>query len=97
MRDGAALPLVAAYDELPDAQINSVITDNREAAHRAVRHLTDLGHTRIAHLHGPSRNTSQIGQSALSSALLSASRSVAASTSFFLITLPPGAVTLLIL
>jgi LacI family repressor for deo operon, udp, cdd, tsx, nupC, and nupG len=58
MNDGAALPLVAAYDELPDAQINSVITDNREAAHRAVRHLTDLGHKRIAHLHGPSRNTS---------------------------------------
>ncbi len=26
---GVALPLVAAYDELPDAKINSVITDNR--------------------------------------------------------------------
>lgn len=56
--DGGALPLVAAYDELPDPQVNSVITDNRAAAVRAVRHLLDYGHRRIAHLHGPSRNAS---------------------------------------
>jgi LacI family repressor for deo operon, udp, cdd, tsx, nupC, and nupG len=53
---GGSLPLVAAYDELPDAQINSVLTDNRAAAHRAVAHLTGYGHRRIAHISGPSRN-----------------------------------------
>lgn len=56
MIDGAALPLVASYDELPDPRLNAVITDNRAAAHRAVRHLLDYGHRKIAHLHGPSRN-----------------------------------------
>ncbi|HHY50365.1 MAG TPA: LacI family transcriptional regulator [Alphaproteobacteria bacterium] len=55
--DGEALPLVAAYDELPDPQINSVLTDNRAAAHRVVRHLTDYGHTRIGHVAGPSRTS----------------------------------------
>lgn len=54
---GAALPMVAAYDELPDPQINSVITDNLQAAERAVQHLYDLGHRRIGHISGPSRNT----------------------------------------
>jgi LacI family repressor for deo operon, udp, cdd, tsx, nupC, and nupG len=53
----AALPLVAAYDELPDPQINSVITDNLQAAERAVQHLFDYGHRRIGHVSGPSRNT----------------------------------------
>jgi LacI family repressor for deo operon, udp, cdd, tsx, nupC, and nupG len=56
--DGAPLPIVAAYDELPDPQINSVITDNRAAAIRAVQHLIDYGHKRIAHVSGPSRNAS---------------------------------------
>lgn len=51
------MPLVAAYDELPDPQINSVITDNLQAAGRAVQHLYDLGHRRIGHISGPSRNT----------------------------------------
>jgi LacI family repressor for deo operon, udp, cdd, tsx, nupC, and nupG len=51
------MPLVAAYDELPDPQINSVITDNLQAAERAVQHLYDLGHRRIGHVSGPSRNT----------------------------------------
>jgi LacI family repressor for deo operon, udp, cdd, tsx, nupC, and nupG len=55
-RTNARLPLVAAYDELPDPQINSVITDNLQAAERAVRHLYDLGHRRIGHIVGPSRN-----------------------------------------
>jgi LacI family repressor for deo operon, udp, cdd, tsx, nupC, and nupG len=56
--DNARLPLVAAYDELPDPQINSVITDNLQAAERAVRHLIDYGHRRIGHISGPSRNAS---------------------------------------
>jgi len=55
--EGSALPLVAAYDELPDPQINSVITDNLQAAERAVQHLYDYGHRRIGHISGPSRNT----------------------------------------
>lgn len=56
--DGVALPLVAAYDEIPDAKVHSVITDNRLAARRAVRYLIELGHTRIGHIIGPSRNHS---------------------------------------
>jgi LacI family repressor for deo operon, udp, cdd, tsx, nupC, and nupG len=55
--EGGTLPLVAAYDELPDPQINSVITDNLQAAERAVAHLYDLGHRKIGHVAGPSRNT----------------------------------------
>jgi LacI family transcriptional regulator, repressor for deo operon, udp, cdd, tsx, nupC, and nupG len=51
------LPLVAAYDELPDPRINSVITDNLQAAERAVQHLYGLGHRNIGHISGPSRNT----------------------------------------
>ena len=51
------LPLVAAYDELPDPRINSVITDNLQAAERAVEHLYGLGHRKIGHISGPSRNT----------------------------------------
>ena len=51
------MPIVAAYDELPDPQINSVITDNLQAAERAVEHLYELGHRRIGHISGPSRNT----------------------------------------
>src|SRR3569623_1321825 len=54
--EGTSLPLVAAYDELPDPQINSVITDNLQAAERAVAHLSELGHRRIGHIAGPSRN-----------------------------------------
>ncbi|MDC9824176.1 LacI family DNA-binding transcriptional regulator [Devosia sp. ZB163] len=53
---GVSLPLVAAYDEIPDPEINSVITDNRLAAKRAIRHLVELGHRRIGHVTFPSRN-----------------------------------------
>jgi LacI family repressor for deo operon, udp, cdd, tsx, nupC, and nupG len=55
---GVSLPLVAAYDEIPDPQINSVITDNRLAAKRAIQHLVQLGHRSIGHVIGPSRNQS---------------------------------------
>lgn len=54
--EGVPLPLVAAYDELPDPQVNSVITDNKQAAMRAVQHLIELGHRRIGHVTGRSRN-----------------------------------------
>jgi LacI family repressor for deo operon, udp, cdd, tsx, nupC, and nupG len=53
---GVAMPLVAAYDELPDPKVNSVITDNRAAAKRAVQHLVSLGHRNIGHISVPSRN-----------------------------------------
>lgn len=56
--DGTPLPLVAAYDELPDPQISSVLTDNRQAAMRAVRHLVALGHRDIGHVTGATRNAS---------------------------------------
>lgn len=55
---GGHLPLIAAYDEWPDPRVNSVLTDNRAAAHRAVQHLLDYGHREIAHIAGPSRNAS---------------------------------------
>ncbi|RYE39888.1 MAG: LacI family transcriptional regulator [Hyphomicrobiales bacterium] len=54
--NGLDVPLVAAYDELPDPQYNSVLVDNRAAATRATQHLIELGHTRIGHLMSPSRN-----------------------------------------
>lgn len=56
--EGPNLPLVAAYDEIPDPRVNSVLVDNRAAAARATRHLIALGHTRIGHLMSPSRNES---------------------------------------
>lgn len=56
--DGVALPLVAAYDEIPDDKVHSVITDNRLAARRAIKYLLDLGHRKIGHIIGPSRNQS---------------------------------------
>lgn len=49
-------PLVVASDELPDVAVHSVMTDNRAAAARATRHLIDLGHRRIGHIHSPSKN-----------------------------------------
>ena len=54
--ENTTMPLVAAYDELPDPQINSVITDNLQAAERAVAHLADYGHRRVGHIGGTSRN-----------------------------------------
>jgi LacI family repressor for deo operon, udp, cdd, tsx, nupC, and nupG len=56
--EGPNLPLVAAYDEIPDPRVNSVLIDNRAAAARATRHLIGLGHRQIGHLMSPSRNKS---------------------------------------
>jgi LacI family repressor for deo operon, udp, cdd, tsx, nupC, and nupG len=53
---GGRPPLVVAYDELPDRRVNSVLTDNRAAAERAVEHLVGLGHRAIGHIIGQSRN-----------------------------------------
>lgn len=51
--DERHMPLVAGYDQRPDPRLNSVITDNRLAAERAVHHLADYGHRRIGHVGGP--------------------------------------------
>jgi LacI family repressor for deo operon, udp, cdd, tsx, nupC, and nupG len=40
-------PLVLSCDDIPDAPLDIVMTDNRDAADAAVQHLLDLGHTRI--------------------------------------------------
>lgn len=50
------LPLVVACDEVLDARLHSVMSDNRAAAARATQHLIDLGHHRIGHIHSPARN-----------------------------------------
>ena len=53
---GGRLPLIVAYDEIPAPMVNSVATDNRAAARRATRYLFELGHRRIGHIVGHSRN-----------------------------------------
>lgn len=53
--EGGKLPLVVSFDELPDARLHSVMTDNRNAATRATRHLIELGHRRIAHVQSRSK------------------------------------------
>lgn len=50
-------PLVVAADEVPDPSVHAVLTDNFAAAQRAVRHLLDLGHTRMGHIMGLSKNS----------------------------------------
>jgi LacI family repressor for deo operon, udp, cdd, tsx, nupC, and nupG len=58
--DDHQMPLVASYDDVPDARLNSVVTDNREAAARAVAHLADFGHRKIGHVNV--RNESDLSQ-----------------------------------
>ena len=53
---GGRLPLIVAYDEIPAPMVNSVATDNRAAARRATRYLFELGHRRIGHIVGHTRN-----------------------------------------
>lgn len=50
------VPLVVSFDELPGTEVAAVLVDNLEAAERATEHLIGLGHTRIGHLIGPTRN-----------------------------------------
>ena len=49
-------PLIVACDELPDPRLHAVSTDNRAAGYVATRHLIDLGHRRIGHIHCRSKN-----------------------------------------
>jgi len=46
-------PLVVVDRDLPDAAVDSVLTDNAQGGWLAARHLIDLGHRRIACITGP--------------------------------------------
>jgi LacI family transcriptional regulator len=48
------IPLVVVDRDLPDAAVDSVLTDNAQGGWLAARHLIDLGHRRIACITGPS-------------------------------------------
>ncbi len=50
------VPMVVSFDEAPKADVAAVLIDNLEAAERATEHLIALGHTKIGHIIGPSRN-----------------------------------------
>ncbi len=58
--DERQMPLVASYDDVPDPRLNSVVTDNLDAAARAVAHLADFGHRKIGHVNV--RNESDLSQ-----------------------------------
>lgn len=58
--DDRQMPVVASYDDVPDPRLNSVVTDNLEAAGRAVSHLFELGHRKIGHVNV--RNESDLTQ-----------------------------------
>lgn len=53
---GGSVPLVVSFDELPATSVAAVLVDNFEAAQRATEHLIGLGHNRIGHIIGPSRD-----------------------------------------
>lgn len=55
LRD-AHVPLVGACEYIPGANFPQVCIDNVAAARAAVRHLIELGHTRVAYLSGPQTN-----------------------------------------
>ncbi|RCS24254.1 LacI family transcriptional regulator [Phyllobacterium salinisoli] len=48
-----ARPIVVALELIESSDLPNVHIDNRAAAYRAVKHLIDLGHQRIAHISGP--------------------------------------------
>jgi LacI family transcriptional regulator len=47
------LPIVLVNRRLDDGPLSSATADDHEGARLAVKHLIELGHTRIAHLGGP--------------------------------------------
>lgn len=50
------LPIVVACEEIPDAGLFTVKTNNDESAAQATEHLIGLGHMRIAFISGPQGN-----------------------------------------
>lgn len=56
--DEMTLPVpVVAVGSAGSSKISGVMVDQRYGAHLAVRHLLELGHTRIAHVRGPANGT----------------------------------------
>lgn len=51
------MPVVVLDRELPQVEVDSVLTDNTRGGWLATRHLLDLGHRRIACVTGPSELT----------------------------------------
>ena len=51
------IPVVLVDRELPDLEVDAVLTDNLQGGYLATRHLTDLGHKRIGCITGPSHLT----------------------------------------
>jgi LacI family transcriptional regulator len=51
------LPVVVVDRELPNVEVDSVLTDNRNGGYVATQHLIELGHRRIACIAGSSRIT----------------------------------------
>jgi len=50
------IPLVAACEAIPGADIPQIEIDNRAAASRMTQHLASLGHRKIAYVSGPPAN-----------------------------------------
>ena len=51
------MPVVLVDRDLPDCEVDAVLTDNRQGGYLATQHLIELGHRRIACITGPSRIT----------------------------------------
>ncbi len=54
--DPISVPTVLCCEEIPNASLPIVKTDNVDAAAHATRHLIELGHSRIGHIPGPPDN-----------------------------------------
>jgi LacI family transcriptional regulator len=55
---GSGLPVIFYNNDLRGLPADRVFVENRKASHRAVRHLLDLGHRRIAILSGEQHDSS---------------------------------------
>ena len=55
--EGLDIPLVMLDREIPNFPVDSIQIDNRLGGYQAARHLTELGHRRIACISGPSQVT----------------------------------------
>ncbi len=52
----AGVPMVAICAAIPNAQIPSVVVQDREGSREAARHLVGLGHRRLGYISGPTGN-----------------------------------------